>query len=319
MNLKLLTTLIKSNIIATLGVVGLISAIIYTFIMGNPPPATPNQLTLPPTAPFPHNISASGLIEANTQNINVGSFTSGVVDKVFVVEGNIVKQGDPLFSLDQRTATTQLALNEKQLETAHHNIEVTKADLAEAHDQYKRSQHLKAGVLSAEDVKKREFAVQKMEAQLRLNQSKLEEARHQVALSKITLDKLTVTAPVDGLILKVRIRPGEYIGDVSQNIVPVTMGNDQPLYIRAQIDENDGWRFKPNLKAIAYLRSNKDINFPLSFVRIEPYAQPKQQLSGDSRELVDTRVIEVIYKVEANPQNIFIGQQVDVFIEAEIG
>lgn len=317
MKLKEFLTFAKTNRIAVLGIIGLFSGIIYTFVRGNPPPAPPNQLTLPATSPFKHNISANGLIEANTQNINVGSFTSGIVDKVFVVEGNIVKQGDPLFQLDQRTAQTQVMLNEKQIQTAQHTIDATQAELAEAIDQYKRSQNLKAGVLSQEDVKKREFAVQKMQAQLELNQSKLKEAQHQLELSKIIFDKLTVKAPVAGLILKVQVRLGEYISENAQNLSPVIMGNHQPLYIRAQIDENDGWRFKENLKAIAYLKSNKDINFPLNFVRIEPYARSKQQLSGDSRELVDTRVIEIIYKIEGDSENIFIGQQVDVFIEAE--
>ena len=58
------------------------------------------------------------------------------------------------------------------------------------------------------------------------------------------------------------------------------MGNHIPLYLRVQIDENDGWRFLNGSKAYAYLKSNKDISFPLKFIHIEPYAQQKKTAWG---------------------------------------
>ena len=135
-------------------------------------------------------------------------------------------------------------------------------------------------------------------------------------LSQATLSQFKLKAPVDGIILKVFIKSGEYISDSTQNPL-LTMGNDKPLHVRVQIDENDAWRFDAKAKAIAYLRSNKDISMSLSFIRIDPFAISKQQLSGSSKDLVDTRIIEVVYKVEGEPKNVFIGQQLDVFIEAK--
>lgn len=135
-------------------------------------------------------------------------------------------------------------------------------------------------------------------------------------LSKAALDNFTIHAPVDGIILKVFIKSGEYVSDSTQNPL-LTMGNHKPLHVRVQIDENDAWRFDAKAKAIAYLKSNKDISFPLSFVRIDPYAVPKQQLSGSNKDIVDTRIVEIVYKVEGEPKNVFIGQQLDVFIETK--
>jgi hypothetical protein len=121
---------------------------------------------------------------------------------------------------------------------------------------------------------------------------------------------------VDGIILKIFIKSGEYVSDSTQNPL-LTMGNHKPLHVRVQIDENDAWRFDAKAKAVAYLRSNKNISLPLSFVRIDPFAISKQQLSGSSKDLVDTRILEIVYKVESEPKNVFIGQQLDVFIEAK--
>jgi hypothetical protein len=121
---------------------------------------------------------------------------------------------------------------------------------------------------------------------------------------------------MDGLILKVNIRASEFISTSTNTLAPVVMGAVDPLHIRVQIDESDVWRFNDSAKAVAFLRNKKDLAFPLSFVRAEPYVRPKRNLSGDSTELVDTRIIEVIYRIETKNHPLFVGQQMDVFIEA---
>jgi hypothetical protein len=87
------------------------------------------------------------------------------------------------------------------------------------------------------------------------------------------------------------------------------------LHVRADIDENDAWRVRAGTPAIARLRGNSRISFPLEFVRFEPYVLPKKSLTGDVTERVDTRVLQVIYRFNDPKANVFDGQQVDVFIE----
>lgn len=310
---------VKSHVLASLGMVGILSGILFTYTRGNAPILPPNQLTLPPEAPYTYNISGIGFVEANTRNISVGSFSSGIVAEVLVKEGDGVQKGAPLFVLDRRTALADVSVKEQALEAGRANIAIAEVNLADSEDQLKRAKGLRVGLaITQEEIQKREFAVQRMKAQLQLQKNIFEQAQSQLELAKITLDKLTVTAPTNGVILKVKIRPGEYINENNQmNPAPILMGNSQPLHLRVQIDENDTWRFNSKAKAQAYLRSNRNINFPIEFIRFEPYAEPKQRLSGESTELVDTRIVEVIYKISGAPSNIYIGQQMDIFIESD--
>ena len=71
-----------------------------------------------------------------------------------------------------------------------------------------------------------------------------------------------------------------------------------------------------NSPARATLKGQPKEWFPLKFVRIEPYVIPKKSLTGDNTERVDTRVLQVIYAVDAADKRLFVGQQVDVFIDA---
>ena len=316
MTIQDILELMKKNTLATLGIVGLISGIIFSVTKGIVAHNPSHQLSLPASSPFENHIFGIGVLEANSRNISVGSFSPGVVKKVLVNEGDLVKYGDPIIALDSRVATIQVVIDEHVVRSAEYSVEISKANLGYASDLLKRAKKLKAGILSQEEVKKREFDTQRAEAQFNLDKSKLEEAKNKLSLSKAILNQFTLKAPVDGIILKVFIKSGEYISDSTQNPL-LTMGNHKPLYVRAQIDETDAWRFDAKAKAVAYLRGNKSISLPLSFVRIEPFAVLKQQLSGSGKDLVDTRIIEIVYKVESEPKNIFIGQQLDVFIEVK--
>ena len=46
---------------------------------------------------------------------------------------------------------------------------------------------------------------------------------------------------------------------------------------------------------------------------------PKKSLTGDNTERVDTRVLQVIYQVDRDEPGLFVGMQVDVFLDTADG
>jgi hypothetical protein len=69
---------------------------------------------------------------------------------------------------------------------------------------------------------------------------------------------------------------------------------------------------------MGHVRGNADLKAPLQFVRFEPFVVPKRSLTGDSTERVDRRVLQIIYRVERDDVPLFVGQQLDVFIDASL-
>ena len=61
---------------------------------------------------------------------------------------------------------------------------------------------------------------------------------------------------------------------------------------------------------------NAGLKTELTFVRYEPLIVPKQSLTGDSTERVNTRVLQALYRFERGDLPISVGQQMDVYIEA---
>ena len=96
----------------------------------------------------------------------------------------------------------------------------------------------------------------------------------------------------------------------------MVLGDNGKLHVRVDIDEADIPRFRPGEQATAYLRGRDRLEVPLHFVRVEPLVVPKKSLTGENTELVDTRVLQVIYAAADDKHPLYVGQQVDVFLNA---
>jgi HlyD family secretion protein len=304
-------------VLPALAVAGIVYGVGFSSFSGPSAVATTESPVKPATSQFSSSISASGLIEANTRNISIGSHLSGIVREVLVTENQLVKAGDPLFKLDDRSATSDLHTAQNELTMVTAQLEESKVNLEDQTDQLQRVEGLKEGVaVTIDRVNRLRFAKRAAAAKLEVTQANLETARARLDAAQTTLDKLTVTAPIDGRVFKINVRPGEFVQAGQNTLTPIVMGNDTPLHVRVTIDENDIWRFHETAQATAALRSNSKVTFPLKFVRVEPYVVPKTSLTGSTSERVDTRVLEVVYSITSDKIPVYIGQQVDVFVDA---
>jgi len=308
----------------------------------------------PPRAPFDQTVAGSGMIEAETENIAVGSPVAGVVVEVMVEVGEHVTAGTPLFRLDDRSAKAEVAVRESSLHSAkaelarleqlprpedvpvyEATIRQRQAALANLEYTYKRVQRLsEEGSATEEELVDAQHRYQEAKALADQAQSELDRLRAgawdqdksvaqaavalasaQLEQARTELERLTVRALAPGQILQVNVRPGEFVGAAPSRGL-IVYGSVQALHVRVDIDEFDIPRFRPNAPAEAMLKGYPDLKFPLRFVRVEPYVIPKRSLTGDNTERVDTRVLQVIYAVEAPSDAFFVGQQVDVYVDA---
>lgn len=298
--------------IAAIGIVG---AILFTFTKGNPPPPPPNNLVSPPEKPFERAVSGTGLVEASSRNIDVGVFVSGIVATLNVNEGDKVKAGDILLTIDKRAAESDLAMKKQELASAIANQTAAKAQVDSESDLYKRYYELKGGVgISVNEQERQKFTTRRARAQWQQAVENVKTAEAAINSAKVFLEKHTVRAPIDGEVLKVRTTAGEFV-NAGASAAPIVVGKTDPLHLRVQIDENDLWRFNGKAEATAFLRSNKERKYQLKFVRVEPLVLPKSQLSGDAAEKVDTRIMEVVYEIiPIEDAPLYVGQQLDVFV-----
>lgn len=304
--------------LAILGIIGGVAMIIHDL---KPKPIA-QPVMAPSFAPYKDFIAGSGIIEADSRNITAGSIVAGVVEEVLVKVGDKVTKDQPLFILDKRQATADLETKITAVEVSRREVEKAKANLKNSQDLFNLIKNLKnTGAISMEEFITRRNNVQLAQADVKTTEANLMNATAALELSKTNLDLLIVRSAIDGEILQVNVDPGQYVtggktdipgGGTSSSII---LGDVKNYNIRVDIDETDAWRFKPDTQAIAYLRGNTKLKVPLKFEYYEPYVIPKSNLTGDSTERVDVRVLQVVYSYDPKELPSYLGQQVDVYIE----
>lgn len=290
----------------------------YTVVNSNKPVPVAPAVAAPASAPFKSFIAGSGIVEAKSRNIAIGTPLSGIVKTVGVKVGDKVKAGTPLFYLDDRDTRAELAVKRADLAKAQAGVNEANAsvrdtkslsDLAEAVTDRR--------AISSEELLRRRNALLINSAKVDSAKALVQQAEAALATTQTTLDRLVIQAPVDGEVLQVNIRPGEFAQAGALNTPLLVLGNMDQLHVRVDIDENDAWRFDNNSKAVAFLRGNRNFKTDLVPAYVEPYVVPKKSLTGDSTELVDTRVLQALYSFDRKQLPVYVGQQMDVFIEAK--
>jgi multidrug efflux pump subunit AcrA (membrane-fusion protein) len=319
-----------------------------------PPPTTPFGQTVAGAGMVEPAHEASG-----TSTIAVGSQLSGVVARVSVCIGQEVKAGALLLELDKRSTEADLKVRRAALAVAREQlrrlqlqprleevppseaqVQVAEASFRQAQDQRDRGRTLLATkAISEQDMVTLEQSCQSARAQLRLARANLAllkagawkpdkdiaaanvaQAQAQVDQDLTQLALLEIRAPVDGTILQINTRPGEYVSTMSGQSL-ILMGNLHPLHVRVNVDEEDLPRLKWNAPARAKVRGDvRQREIPLRFVRLEPYIVPKVSLTGINVERVDTRVVQLIYAADSENElvrekKVLVGQLLDVFID----
>lgn len=276
-------------------------------------------------------IGASGVIEAEGRNVSIGAAVAGPVSAVYVSPGDIVATGQPLFSVDSRELRARLAVREADLRAARESVGVADAAVQEAQaiQRDREAQMMRAEAvsdpraLSAEEMSQRRFAADAADAQLERALAEARRARAAVGQAQAllveaqtALDMATVRAPSDGTILQANVRPGQYaVAGESQSAL-IVMGRTTTLNLRVDVDEADLPRLVLERPAYFSLRGDGQRQWAARFVRTEPLVIGKTNLSGNSGERVDTRVLQVIYAFQPGTVPAYAGQQVDAFLPA---
>ena len=260
-----------------------------------------------------------------------------------VREAQLAVASQQLARLKAGTRSELLPPARARVQEASSSILAAAAQLDDARAQLERGNQMQAAqVLSTEEIVRRRFAVNQAEARVdqakameaeakanlalleagtwdvdvRVAESQVRQAEASVEATRIEVDRRIVRSPIRGVVLQRNIREGEFASAGALSTPLLLVGDVTMLHVRVDVDESEAWRVKAGSKAMAFARGNKEISSPLNFVRFEPFVVPKRSLTGSSTERVDTRVLQVVFAFEPKDLALFVGQQMDVYIES---
>jgi membrane fusion protein, multidrug efflux system len=184
--------------------------------------------------PTPIQVSAIGTVQSMATVI-IKSRVDGQIADVHFEEGQDVKEGDLLFTLDNRSFQAQLAQAEAVLQRDRAQLERAQLELQ------RQTELAGRGVASAQKLEDAQMAEKVLQAAIRASEAAAENAR-------VTLSYTIIRSPITGRTGSVNLKRGNVVksNDTTTNAVPlVTITQLRPIYVSFTIPE----RHLPDIRA----------------------------------------------------------------------
>lgn len=236
------------------------------------------------------SVYASGTIKSKDQ-YQAYATASGIINQVFVIEGDTVKTGDPILTIsnDVQKLNTEnariaadyndLSVNQGKLNEASALIEFSRNKFRNDSVLLHRQMNLwEQGVGTKVELEQRELTYQNsknafnsslirykdLKRQLTFASS---QAKKNLSISQTLSNDFTLKSEIDGIVYNINKSKGEI---VSPQTALAVIGNANQFILEMQVDENDILKVKNGLKVLVNLDSYKGKVFEGVVTRINP-------------------------------------------------
>lgn len=196
------------------------------------------------TAPLPVSVAAvieksvtewddfSGRVEA-IEHVEIRPRVPGTIDVVHFKEGQIVKKGDLLFTIDPRPYQAELARAEALQAGAQARLAFSKTEL----DRTRRlvDEH----AIAQRELDQRNNDLLEADANLKA-------AEAAVLTARLNLQYTAITAPVSGRVSRTEITVGNLVGAGASAPALTTLVSVSPVYVNFEVDEQTYIRYAAN-------------------------------------------------------------------------
>ncbi|MEN0579861.1 efflux RND transporter periplasmic adaptor subunit [Phytobacter palmae] len=192
--------------------------------------------------------SFNGRIEA-VESVQLRPRVSGYIDKVNYTDGQEVKKGDVLFTIDDRTYRAALEQAQATLTRAK-----TQASLAQS-EANRTDKLIGTNLVSREEWEQRRSAAAQAQADIRAAQAAVDAAQ-------LNLDFTKVTAPIDGRASRALITSGNLVTAGDSASVLTTLVSQKTVYVYFDVDESTYLHYQ-NLARSGQGASNNHLALPV--------------------------------------------------------
>lgn len=154
-------------------------------------------------------ISASGTLTPKSK-VDVSANAMGRITGLFVAEGDTVHEGDVLLEIDPTEYASAVHSYEAAVQTMEADLRLSEANADKAGMDYERAESLHdSGLSSDEQLQAANTALSVNEAGVAASHARLRQARANLDKAKHDLSKVTITAPMTGVVTRLNVEAGE--------------------------------------------------------------------------------------------------------------
>jgi len=217
-------------------------------------------------------VSATGNLYPTNQ-VDVGSELSGIVEKVLVDENDRVRRGQVLAQLDLSRLNDQVTKSGGAVLAAAAQVAQTQATVKEAGAtlaRLRRVSELSGGKVPAQsEMDGAEAALLRAEANEASARAAAAQAAATLRSDQTNLSKASIRSPIDGIVLTRKIEPGQTVAASLQAPVLFTLAEDLALMeLQVNVDEADVSQVRPGQVASFTVDAWPGRKYPAEIVRV---------------------------------------------------
>jgi HlyD family secretion protein len=188
-------------------------------------------------------VNSTGTVKPKIE-VTVGSFVSGPVQELYCEFNQEVKKGDLLAKIDPQICKAAVAHDRATLAIQESDVFRVQAQLLQAIEDEKRAIALRnrgTSYISQADFDKFKFSRMTSEAQLKVAQATVDQARASLDTSLANLNYTEIRSPVDGIVINRKIDPGQTVAAQFQTPELFIVAPDirKEIHVHASVDEAD--------------------------------------------------------------------------------
>lgn len=154
-------------------------------------------------------VTANGKIQAR-RKVDLSALVMGQIVNLAVKEGDKVSRGQLLLQIDRAQLAAQTAGRESALAAMRSDLQAAQANSEQARFDYERARrNWEAKILSEAEYQKAKSVYDTARANLSATQQRLQESGANLAASRDSLSKTTVSAPIAGVVTYLPVKEGE--------------------------------------------------------------------------------------------------------------
>jgi HlyD family secretion protein len=247
-------------IVAVLAVAAAVSA----YALFGRPSSTVRYVTEPVTRSDLHvTVTATGSIQPTSQ-VEVSSELSGTIRRVFVDYNSMVKAGQVVAELDTDKFMANLDSSRAKLNAAKASVATAEVTVGEMTREYARKKTLAAAkYVSPQDLETAKAIYDRAVAALTSAKAEVGVAAADVTLNESNLNKTRILSPIDGIVLKRNVDPGQTVAASFQAPVLFTIAEDlRRMEVQVDVDEADVGKVQEGQSASFSVDAYPDRRFP---------------------------------------------------------
>jgi len=217
-------------------------------------------------------VAATGTLQPTNQ-VDVGSELSGIIRTVEVDFNDRVEAGQVLARLDTVKLETQVQQYKASLESAQARVKQIRATVRETRNELARireSRRLSNNqVPSKRDLDTVEAAHERALADETASIAAVSQARAALKTFETDLSRTLIYSPINGIVLKRSIEPGQTVAASLQAPILFTLAEDLArMELSVDIDEADVGRVQAGQRAVFTVDGYPDISFPARITQV---------------------------------------------------